>query len=308
MSSAALNNIIKALEIVAKQDKYPLYADMSDFYNLGGLEVLDECRESFYPDEKSRKIFDWLCRYRIIMEAYGSSLSMEMEDSPFSKREWSTLETKAKAMPENLYAKGDYLLDRICVWFLESYAHPPHCTVRQGDIVLDCGAFTGNTSMYFAQKTGPSGRVYGFEPIPALYAQYVENMAQYEHVFPMNCAVSDKEGVISFQEGGAASREKEGADLKVYGLSIDHFFTRKNLGRVDFIKMDVEGAEEKALRGAGRVIRDFRPRMAISVYHNEYDIITIPALIRTMVTDYVFALGHFSPDHNETVLYCHVPG
>ena len=305
MTSAALRNLMKALEYISGLDKYPLYADMSEFCNPGGFEALDRARETFYRDEVSRKIFDWFCRYRIIMEAYGSSFPVELEDAPISKRTWADLKARAKAMPDQDHVAGDYLLDRIDVWLLEAYAHPPFCVAGEGDIVLDCGAFTGNSSLYFSRKVGPGGRVYGFEPVPEIYERYAANMRGLDNVVPVNGAVNDREGVISFSESGAASREKKDGRLKVYGLSIDGFFEKQGLERVDFIKMDVEGAEERALRGAREVIRKCRPRMAISVYHNEYDILTIPTLIRTVCADYLFALGHFSTNHNETVLYCY---
>ena len=70
-----------------------------------------------------------------------------------------------------------------------------------------------------------------------------------------------------------------------------------------FIKMDIEGAEYKALKGAERVIRKCHPKLAISVYHKPEDIFDIPSLILEYNSDYRFYLRHYSLTSSETILY-----
>jgi hypothetical protein len=67
--------------------------------------------------------------------------------------------------------------------------------------------------------------------------------------------------------------------------------------------MYIEGAETEALRGAEQTIRRHRPKLQISLYHRREDLFEIPALIRGMVADYRFFLGHHSYYHMETDLY-----
>ena len=73
--------------------------------------------------------------------------------------------------------------------------------------------------------------------------------------------------------------------------------------RVTFIKMDIEGAEYDALKGAEHIIRTQKPRLAISIYHDKNHIVDIPALLLSFREDYRFYIRHYSLLGNETVLY-----
>jgi hypothetical protein len=67
--------------------------------------------------------------------------------------------------------------------------------------------------------------------------------------------------------------------------------------------MDIEGAELGALRGAERTLREFRPRLAISVYHREDDLVEIPRYLDGLGLGYEFFLDHFTIYGEETVLF-----
>ena len=73
--------------------------------------------------------------------------------------------------------------------------------------------------------------------------------------------------------------------------TIDNIVAELNLERVDFIKMDIEGAEQKALAGAAQVLSRFHPRLAISVYHNIDDVQSIPPLVRKAWIEYQAICG-----------------
>ena len=69
------------------------------------------------------------------------------------------------------------------------------------------------------------------------------------------------------------------SDKQIETTSIDDFVRRNGIARIDFIKMDIEGAELVALQGAAATIRTFKPKLAIAVYHRPTDITAIPAWI-----------------------------
>lgn len=68
--------------------------------------------------------------------------------------------------------------------------------------------------------------------------------------------------------------------------TVDKLTRELNLARVDFVKMDIEGAEQIAIRGARETIRRFRPRMALCIYHMVDDPVKIPRLVQETVSGY----------------------
>jgi hypothetical protein len=75
---------------------------------------------------------------------------------------------------------------------------------------------------------------------------------------------------------------------------------------VSFIKMDVEGSESNALLGAEEIIKNLKPKLAISVYHKDDDLAKIPLLIHEIVPEYKFYLRHHTSAPVDTILYAKV--
>jgi len=88
-------------------------------------------------------------------------------------------------------------------------------------------------------------------------------------------------------------------DTYIDTVSIDERFISE---KVSFIKMDIEGAETEAIRGAMNIIKRDKPKLAISIYHKKEDIYEIPLLINEICPEYKFYLRHFSSHLCETVL------
>jgi hypothetical protein len=92
-------------------------------------------------------------------------------------------------------------------------------------------------------------------------------------------------------------------DQEVQTVSIDDFVQKNNIDKIDFIKMDIEGAELNALRGAIKTLNKFRPKLAISVYHDLNHFWGIPQFILSLGLNYKFYLGHFTIHNEETILF-----
>lgn len=73
--------------------------------------------------------------------------------------------------------------------------------------------------------------------------------------------------------------------------------------KVTLIKMDIEGSEQAALRGAVNVIKRDKPRLAICIYHTFEDLYEIPFMIKDMVPEYKIYIRHHAYSHCETVVY-----
>lgn len=184
-----------------------------------------------------------------------------------------------------------------------------------GDAVIDAGGCYGDTALYFAHKVGPEGRVASFEFLPdnlKIYQRNLElnpDLAKRIRLLPNPVwSEGDQELFVSGHgPGTTVGPVRKNADsLMVRTLSIDQIIERGDLDRVNFIKMDIEGAELAALRGAEKTLRRFRPKLAICVYHSLADFWEIPQYLESLNLGYKFHLRHFSIHQEETVLFAAV--
>lgn len=205
-------------------------------------------------------------------------------------------------------------------FIIEQYAYKQNgktlIGVEPGDVVIDAGACWGDTALYFAHKAGESGKVYSFEFIP-------DNIKLFQHNRSLNPnlekqielvphPVSDRsDDKIYYKDNGPGSKIEtypfEGHTGSTTTLTIDDFVSRNNISKVDFIKMDIEGVEKAALRGAVETIKKFRPKLAIAIYHSMEDFTSIPAWIQDLELDYEIFVDHFTIHAEETICFA-MPG
>ena len=134
--------------------------------------------------------------------------------------------------------------------------------IPDGGCVVDVGASIGDHTVTYAKWVGPTGMVMAFEPYKWAYECLVYNTRNYQQVVPVSEALSDKEAttemVILDNAGASYTTDKPG---KTTTSTLDSF----ELERVDFLKIDAEGAETKILLGSARTIAMCRPVMLIEV-------------------------------------------
>lgn len=184
--------------------------------------------------------------------------------------------------------------------------------VEANDIVIDGGGCYGDTALYFAHKASPGGKVFSFEFLP-------ENLEKWHKNVKMNPVLesriqlvphalweqSGEELFISGHGPGTqvSSLTNDPLAKKVITRSIDDLAEEEKLNAVNFIKMDIEGAEQSALKGAEKTIRRFKPKLAITVYHSLNDFWEIPMWLDQLGLGYKFYLRHFTIHAEETVLF-----
>ena len=171
--------------------------------------------------------------------------------------------------------------------------------IRPGDVVLDCGANVG----VFAKKALAAGasRVIAIEPAPENLRVLKKNLAAEiaaGKVTVYEKGVWDKDDILKMSidpTNSAADsfvRQREGGQFIELPLTtIDKLVAELGLERVDFIKMDIEGAERQAIAGAAETIKRFRPRMALCLYHLPDDPTVIPAAVLKIEPGYSFDCG-----------------
>ncbi|MBI5282419.1 MAG: FkbM family methyltransferase [Candidatus Solibacter usitatus] len=172
--------------------------------------------------------------------------------------------------------------------------------VRKGDVVLDCGANVG-TFARFALNAG-ARLVVAIEPAPdnleCLRRNFAPEVAEKRLViYPKG--VWDKDDTLEFlvdpdnQAADSFVIHRQGAKAvaRLPLTTIDKLASELALDRVDFIKMDIEGAEVKALQGAKETIGRYHPRMALSVYHQDDHPVEVPKAARAAWPGYQVECG-----------------
>ena len=206
-------------------------------------------------------------------------------------------------------------LNILDTFLLEQYAYNKcgkRISARQGDVIMDGGGCYGDTALYFAAKAGNNGAVVTFEfmeeNLRILKKNLAANPELENRIRVVNKAIWKHSGEkLSFKSDGPGTRiSSNGGGGKVNEVetaSIDEVVKTKALPKVDFIKMDIEGAELEGLKGSRQTIERFKPTLAISLYHKKEDFITIPQWIQSLGLGYEFYLDHFTIHGEETILF-----
>jgi FkbM family methyltransferase len=172
--------------------------------------------------------------------------------------------------------------------------------IRPGDIVLDCGASDGDFTRE-ALAAGAS-KVIAIEIAPANLECLRRNLASEiaagrAVVYPKGVWDKDDTMTLNVDDTNFAANSvviRSGSSRPAVAVpltTIDKIVAELNLPRVDFIKMDIEGAEVRALAGARETIAKFKPRMAITAEHDLEDEIAIPAAVRKLRPEYTMQCG-----------------
>ena len=169
---------------------------------------------------------------------------------------------------------------------------------------FDCGAFTGDTIAAFLHAAGGSyRRIWAVEPDRLNFAQlsrYVSE-ARLAATELINKGLYSFAGKLPFRESGTMlSMISEEADSMIEVDTIDRITDGQP---VTYIKMDVEGVELQALKGAEQTIRRYRPALGISIYHRQRDLTDIPRYIREIVPEYTFRFRVHKKLAIDAVLY-----
>ncbi|MDR0699599.1 MAG: FkbM family methyltransferase [Tannerella sp.] len=169
---------------------------------------------------------------------------------------------------------------------------------------FDCGAFTGDTVASFLNAVGGLYRhIWAAEPDRSNYEQLAKyaSEAKLTEIDIINKGIYAYTGKLPFRENGTMlSMISEDAENYIDVDTIDHI---TDGAPVTYIKMDVEGAELQALKGAEQTIRSNRPTLGISIYHKQRDLIDIPGYIKKIVPEYKFRFRVHKKLAIDAVLY-----
>ena len=189
----------------------------------------------------------------------------------------------------------------------EPYFHPV-VQAAPREVIFDGGAWTGDTAIQFTRCLDSQCRVYAFEPDGENYSLLLETLEKED---PQRCVVPVKAGLwrengsLAFtqcEEDSKQCRIDGNGDSRIDVVSLDSFASQEGI-QVDLVKMDIEGAERDALRGARNTLARDRSKLQVCVYHRPDDLWKIALLLRELNPNYRLYLGHHTQNLLDTVLY-----
>jgi len=179
---------------------------------------------------------------------------------------------------------------------------------QPGEVFVDCGAFTGDSMDDFIRHCPRYKQIVAFEPDAKNFALLQTKHGATRGATLVNSGVYDREVETFFAGYGVGGKITENHRAGAAGIrtsTIDSL----GLDKITFIKMDIEGGELDALKGAEKTILRDTPKLAVCIYHSHEDMLRIAEYLHALVPKYRLRVKHHHcyPFCLETVLYANIP-
>lgn len=154
--------------------------------------------------------------------------------------------------------------------------------IPAGAVLYDIGANVGYFSLLAAKLAGPEGQVYAFEPLP----RNIEFLNKHikinniDNIEVIDAAVSDQSGEAHFDLGASSAMGhlSESGGIQVRMVVLDDILAAGELRPPDYMKVDVEGAEFEALKGAQNLLKQYHPVLFLDTHQREAHLPTVELL------------------------------
>ena len=263
-------------------------------------------------EEYSKKLFEKIVRYRYMLAFYPNSFIDNKQKINLSIK-YGSLNIFHWGLKRILFyfqkSKYPNEIENFLLFYifgLKQYDVKNIFEVKEDATIFDIGAWKGDTAYFFSKKCSNKARIYAFEPDDYAFQilEKIKNKYKLNNVITKNILLSNAEKEIDF-----ISMIENTPTIKKNAITIDKFVEKNNIEKIDYIKMDVEGAEKNILGGAIKTIKKFKPFLAIAIYHGGKlfmeDFYNIPIFIKNVINeDYEYYIRTFSPWGGETILFC----
>lgn len=168
------------------------------------------------------------------------------------------------------------------------------------EVFVDAGGFDGDTTEQFCNRVPNYRKVHFFEPSETNMSAARCRLKKRERIEFHPIGLHDCKAELGFNasSGSASSVTETGAE-RIRVDRLDSIISEP----IGFIKMDLEGWEMHALRGAAQTIQRYRPKLAISVYHRSSHFREVSEFVLSLCPDYKLRLRHYTQGWSETVLF-----
>ena len=177
------------------------------------------------------------------------------------------------------------------------------------EVFVDCGAFDGDSVQAFIAHSPSYESIVALEPDPTNRDRFAHRFGgadamSREHISVLPYAASDRRENVRFNVTGTAGSSFSETGFIVESAPLDELLAGM---APTFIKMDIEGAEPMALRGAARIMREHAPTIAACLYHDRRHLWEIPLQIAAIQPRYELFLRRYADECWETICYASLP-
>jgi FkbM family methyltransferase len=287
---------LSPVELAAIKDSCTVFVTIGDF-----KPVFQSLRESGFPSVHHLYKYDLVASDFLPPEEMGEVLENLVEAHELLAD--SRSRQVFRAIVERVLSDGTNLdvMSDVC----EGDQYFPAGLIEPSDQerLVDGGAFNGDTLRDFVERSkGRFEKVFSFELDAINYKSMEENVQQMperDRVEIYNLGIWDSEGDISYSVGTYQSSIG-------FGDGVGHVVALDDVLHdeiITMIKLDIEGAELRGLRGARHLIQTQKPKLAICIYHDFRHLWEIPLYIKSLVPEYKIYLRHHTNLEYETVCY-----
>ncbi len=169
------------------------------------------------------------------------------------------------------------------------------------EVFVDAGGYDGDTTEEFINRYPNYKKVHLFEPSQKNLLAAKQRLSGRRDIDFRSVGLSDSKGTLYFNaDAGSASAVTNGVGESISVVALDEELRNEP---ISFIKMDLEGWEMNALRGAAVTIKNNKPKLAIAVYHAAKDFREIPQYLLGLNPNYKVYLRHYTQGWSETVMF-----
>lgn len=184
------------------------------------------------------------------------------------------------------------------------YFDPSLIKLAKNEVFVDGGGFDGDTVKKFIKVSrGDFGSIHTFEPDKKsqnkikLFLEKENDKRIKLHPF----GLSNKNKTAFFSNSGTAgSKISNESEHKIKLVSLDRYLYNQ---KPTLIKFDIEGSETKAILGMKKIMKDFKPKLVICLYHKPADLWKIPLLLKKVNPQYKIFIRHYTLTQHDTVCY-----
>lgn len=229
-------------------------------------------------------------------ELYAPTVSV-VDGSPFTLEFFKENEESFRLAYEMLYdekSKSDYLdilrfkLSGDVKYLIKTHSekmklYEEVLPLSGSETIMDLGAYDGDTIREFLSVTDSKyKKIIALEPDEKNFRKLERKTEGLQNLIRLNIGAWDKEDTLYFAKKSGRNSRLEDGGIPIEFNSVDNIAD----GEVTFIKMDIEGAELKALEGAKNTIQQYKPKLYVCAYHRNEDMFTLPFKIKELYEGY----------------------